>query len=269
MIFQANGRVLENQTLGKDCFKLILNCPPIAKESKPGHFVHIQVNPYPFPLLRRAFSIYDTDGRETVEVVFKVVGQGTSLLSRKEPGDQLDLLGPLGNLFAGLKSHQIGIMVAGGLGIVPVYFYASALEKLNSRAPVYFLYGARDKSELYCLNDTERLKSKVFYSTDNGTHGYKGLLTQLLAELIAEEKLPKDKIQIYACGPEPMLAALSDYAVKNNFFCELSLEVGMPCGMGTCMGCVIKYKAADEAEVSYKRVCCEGPIFRAGEVIFD
>ena len=82
MIYQADSRVLANQKLGEGCYKLILGCPPIAKESRPGHFIHIQVNPYYFPLLRRAFSIYDTDGKETIEVVFKVVGQGTSLLSK-------------------------------------------------------------------------------------------------------------------------------------------------------------------------------------------
>ncbi len=269
MIFQSTGRVLANHKLGEDCFKLIISCPAIARECKPGHFVHIQVNPYPFPLLRRAFSIYDTDGRETLEVVFKVVGQGTRMLSLKEAGDEMNLLGPLGNNFTPLQVDEVGIMLAGGLGIVPVYFYAQALAKINGRVPVFFLYGAKNKSELYCLADTDRLKARVFYSTDDGSHGFKGFLTQLLDELIRRERLPADKIKLYACGPEPMLARLSDYALEKKMFCELSLEVGMPCGMGTCMGCVIKYRPDKNQDIIYKRVCCEGPIFRAGGVIFD
>ena len=240
MIYQANSTVWANQKLGEGCYKLILTCPPIAKESRPGHFIHIQVNPYYFPLLRRAFSIYDTDGKETVEVVFKVVGTGTFLLSQKQPGDQMDLLGPLGNSFTELKSDEIGIMLAGGLGIVPVYFYAKELTKENAGSRIYFLYGAKNRSELYCRNDTDQLKARLFYSTDDGSFGFKRYLTQLLEEVIAKEKLPVSKIRICACGPEPMLARLSDFAVSHNLFCELSLEVGMPCGMGTCMGCVVK-----------------------------
>lgn len=269
MIFQTKSRVLVNQKLGQGCFKLILFCRPIARECKPGHFVHLQVNPYPFPLLRRAFSIYDTDCKETVEIVFKVVGQGTKMLSLKEIGDEMDLLGPLGNNFTPLETGEIGIMLAGGLGIVPVYFYAQVLAKSSGRIPVYFLYGAKNKSELYCLADTDGLTAKTLYSTDDGSHGFKGFLTQLLDEVLLRERLPVDKIKLYACGPEPMLARLSDYAVEKKIFCELSLEVGMPCGMGTCMGCVIKFQPDKNQDVIYKRVCCEGPIFRAGEVIFD
>ena len=204
MIYQANSTVLANQKLGEGCYKLILACPLIANDSRAGHFVHIQVNPYYFPLLRRAFSIYDTDGKETVEVVFKVVGTGTSLLSQKQAGDKMDLLGPLGNNFTELKLDEIGIMLAGGLGIVPVYFYAKILQDRNGRFPVYFLYGAKNQSELYCRNDTNQLKAKLFYSTDDGSFSFKGYLTQLLAEVIAKEKLPASKIKIYACGPEPI-----------------------------------------------------------------
>ena len=269
MIYQAFSQVRARYQLGEGCFKLVLSCPSIAQECKPGHFVHIQVNPYPVPLLRRAFSIYDSDGKKTIAVVFKVVGQGTKMLSLKETHQEMDLLGPLGNNFAELKSDEIGIMLAGGLGIVPVYYYAKELVKNDNGPKIYFLYGAKNKSELYCLPDTDRLKAKLFYSTDDGSYGFKGLLTQLLDEVISKEKLPLAKIKVFACGPEPMLAKLSDYAVEKNLFCQLSLEVGMPCGMGTCMGCVVKYQKDKTEEISYKRVCWEGPIFRAGEVVFD
>lgn len=269
MIYQVQSQILANQKLGQGCHKLILSSPLVAQSSRPGHFVHIRVNPFPYPLLRRAFSVYDTDGKETIAVVFKVVGTGTLHLSQKKPGEKLDILGPLGNNFTQLEPGQIGIMVAGGLGIVPVYFYAKVLQNKNGNPPTYFLYGAKDRSELYCLEDTDQLKAKLFYSTDNGSYGFKGYLTQLLEQVIGKEKLQSDRIKIYACGPEPMLARLSDYAVANQLFCELSLEVGMPCGMGTCMGCVVKCRDGQAHQIVYRRVCCEGPIFKAGEVIFD
>ena len=105
------------------------------------------------------------------------------------------------------------------------------------------------------------------YSTDDGSFGFKGYLDQLLKEVLKKED--KKKVKIYACGPEPLLAKLSHLAKQENLFCQLSLEVGMPCGMGTCMGCVVKYKKDCNSPVTFKRVCCEGPVFNATEVILE
>jgi len=268
MTFQAPSRVIANQKLGEDCFKLRLFCPQVARACRAGHFIHIQVNSFPYPLLRRPMSIYKSDGKKTIEVVFRVIGVGTGLLSQKTEGEELEILGPLGNQFTPLAAGEIAVMAAGGLGIVPVYYYALELEKQKLEKQVYFVYGAKNKSELYCREDTEKLKSKVRYSTDDGSHGFKGYLTQLLDQLIAKEKLDKNKIRIFGCGPDPMLESLSKYSKQNNLFCELSLEVGMPCGMGTCMGCVVKCADGQAGEVTFKRVCVDGPIFRVPEVIF-
>lgn len=269
MKLQVASRVVDNVKLGEGCYKLIFDSPRIAQTCLPGHFVHVQVNPFPFPLLRRAYSIYDTDGKSQIQIVFKVVGPGSLHLSRRRAEDEINLLGPLGNVFTPLGKDEVGLMVAGGLGIVPVYFYAKYLEARKDAGQMHFLYGAKNKSELYCQPETDLLESRRHYATDDGSFGFKGYLTQLLDRLIVEEKIPKEKIKIYCCGPEPMLAALSEYAVKNNLFCELSLEVGMPCGMGTCMGCVVRYNASNGGEPSFKRACWDGPIFKAGEVIFD
>src|SRR4030066_281925 len=271
MVYQIESKVIENIKLGEDGFKLVISAPKIAKNSQAGNFVHIQVNRFFYPLLRRAFSIYDVNPKKgTLEIVFKVVGTGTGLLSQKKKGDILNLLGPLGNIFGYPEKEDISIMVAGGLGIVPVYFLTWDLLRKKHKGKIYFLYGAKEKDQLYCLSDVKKLpKSKVeiLYSTDDGSYGFKGYLDALLKRVL--EKEDKNKVKIYACGPEGLLAKLSGLAKEENLFCQLSLEVGMPCGMGTCMGCVVKYKKDYSSPVTFKRVCCEGPVFNAQEVILD
>lgn len=271
MVYQIQSRVVDNLKLGEDGFKLILSAPQIAKSARAGHFVHIQVNPFFHPLLRRAFSIHEVNRQKgSLEVVFKVIGTGTEHLSHKKKGDTVNLLGPLGKIFSYPDKEDISIMIAGGLGIVPVYFLTRDLLRKKHKGKIYFLYGAKEKEQLYCLSDTGRLpskKMKTLYSTDDGSYGFKGYLDALLKQVL--EKEDKNKVKIYACGPEGLLAKLSHIAKEENLFCELSLEVGMPCGMGTCMGCVVKYKPDCNSTVTFKRVCCEGPVFKAQEVILD
>src|SRR4030065_1095416 len=271
MVYQTDSPVLENLRLGEDCYKLILKAPKIVDHSWARNFVHIQVNPFFYPLLRRAFSINEVDRKKgSLEVVFKVIGTGTGHLSRKKKGDTVNLLGPLGKTFSYPDNEDISIMVAGGLGIVPVYFLTRDLLRKKHKGKTYFLYGAKEKDQLYCLSDVTKLpKSKVeiLYSTDDGSYGFKGYLDALLKQVL--EKEDKNKVKIYACGPEGLLAKLSGLAKEENLFCQLSLEVGMPCGMGTCMGCVVKYKKDYSSPVTFKRVCCEGPVFNAQEVILD
>ncbi len=279
MIYQVDSEVLANQSLGKDCFKIILSSSKIVNNSLAGNFVHIQVNPFFYPLLRRAFSIYDVNREKgTLEVVFKVIGIGTDLLSKKKKGENLNLLGPLGNIFTYPDKEDLSIMVAGGLGIVPVWFLTRDLLRKKHSGKIIFLYGAKEKEQLYCLSDLKQInnsKVETLFSTDDGSLGFKGYLDQLLKEILKKETSPlrdgvaHKNIKIYACGPEPLLAKLSHFAKEQNLFCQLSLEVGMPCGMGTCMGCVVKYKKDCNSPVTFKRVCCEGPVFNAQEVILE
>lgn len=271
MVYQIPAKVTDNIRLGEDGFKLILSAPRIAKSARAGHFVHIQVNPFFHPLLRRAFSIHDVNSKKgTLEVVFKVIGTGTEHLSCKKRGDTVNLLGPLGKIFSYPDKEDISIMIAGGLGIVPVYFLTRDLLRRKHKGKIFFLYGAKEKEQLYCLSDVKKFpkpKVEILYSTDDGSYGHKGFLDALLNQVLKKED--KSKVKIYACGPEGLLAKLSELAKAENLFCQLSLEVGMPCGMGTCMGCVVKYKRDCSSPVTFKRVCCEGPVFNAQEVILD
>ncbi len=267
-IWELDGLVTKVEDLGEKAFKIRIKSARIANSSLPGNFVHIRVGNLYQPLWRRAFSIYDVDKKQnTFDIVFKVVGLGTNLLSLKQPGDTLNILGPLGNTFH-LKPEkdQHLFLLAGGLGIVPLYFLAGYLkQKKFSTEKIHFLYGARTKKELYCLKDTQDLKTKFYPSTDDGSSGFKGRISELLLKILQDQNLPHDKIKLFACGPEVMLDKISDISRQCKLDCQISLERPMPCGMGTCMGCVVRYKLTN-AGFTYKRTCWEGPVFNSGEV---
>lgn len=267
-IWELDGLVKKVENLGEKAFKIRIKSKRIANSSLPGNFVHIRVNDLNQPLWRRAFSIYAIDKRQnTFDIVFKVVGRGTHLLSLKKPGETLNILGPLGNTF-NLKpaKEQHLFLLAGGLGIVPLYFLAGYLkQKTFSDEKIHFLYGARSKMELFCLKDTKNLKTRFYPSTDDGSYGFKGRISELLLKILQDRKLPADKIKLFACGPEVMLDKISDIAGQWKLDCQISLERPMPCGMGTCMGCVVRYKLTNGG-FTYKRTCWEGPVFNSKEV---
>ncbi|MGB2697729.1 MAG: dihydroorotate dehydrogenase electron transfer subunit [Candidatus Zixiibacteriota bacterium] len=242
----------------------------IARESYPGNFVHIRIHDNSSPLLRRAFSIHKT-GREkgTFDILFKVVGQGTKLLSLKKPGQELDVLGPLGNTFTLPKRSNLDvILVAGGMGIAPLFFLASELYRNNKSdsLKISLLYGVKNKDEFLYIKELKDLGIEVLFATEDGTQGFEGLVTNLFLNQIKKSKNQK-KTKIFSCGPPAMLKVMSEYAKEYNLNCEASLENHMPCGVGACMGCVVKHGKKNKLE--YKRVCKEGPVFNAREVWLD
>ncbi len=237
---------------------------PLKSFPKPGTFLHIKpTREGSDPLLRRAFSIYDyheADG--AVEVLYKVFGRGSYILSRVPVGEKLDTLGPLGNGFEIPDPARKLIMVGGGVGIPPVYLLAKCcLREKIPATQITFLCGFSDRTDLVLSERVAKLNVTTEISTDDGSHGYHGYVSELLREKLAAG-LAGDKTNIYACGPEGMLAAVKRVALEHKATCYLSLESIMPCGVGTCLGCVVK-KAGEER---YHRVCREGPVFDANEV---
>lgn len=209
------------------------------------------------PLLKRPISVHRRlDGG--FQLLYRVVGKGTSILSTKKPGDILEMLGPLGNGFPlNIKSENI-ILVAGGLGIAPIFALA---EFFSKRKPALF-YGVRTKNEILCADELKAVGIDPVFATDDGSSGEKGNIVNILNEHI--KRYPSriaDNI-LFACGPEPMLKALSalagEFKVKGYF----ALEQHMACGLGTCLGCVVK------TTKGYKRVCKEGPVFPIEEIVW-
>ncbi len=270
MIIQQKIPIISCERVSPIFSRLRFFSPRIARESNPGNFVHIRINDNNYPLLRRAFSIHKT-GREkgTFDVLFKVVGSGTKLLSFKKPGQELDVLGPLGNAFSlPKKVSQDIILVVGGMGIAPLFFLASELCRNNKTdsIKINLLYGVKNKDEFLCLKELKDLGIEVIFATEDGTQGFEGTATQLFLKQTKKYQNFK-KVKVFSCGPPAMLKVMSEYAREYNLNCEISLENHMPCGVGACMGCVVKHGKKNKFE--YKRVCKEGPIFNAREVWLD
>jgi len=230
---------------------LILNAPQIALQTKPGQFLMVQVSNNFDPLLRRPFSIFFCE-RENIAILYKVVGKGTKIMSKWKEGNNVSLLGPLGNGFRISFSSSIWL-IAGGTGIAPLFSLAKALKE--KRIKFEFIWGLRYKVDCKLL-DFIRKHIKITVYTEDGSMGYKGLVTDGVNNLFSKKRPDI----VYACGPLPMLKALSKWAKKENIAMQVSLETHMACGIGACLGCVIS------AKNGYRKVCKDGPIFDVKEI---
>jgi len=262
MVHQLVAPVLSNEKLQKKVFKLTLFSPHISKTAKPGNFVHIKVSSNNYPLLRRAFSIHRVGKNKTeFEILFKVVGKGTEILSRKAPGDIVDVLGPIGNSFSLPQKEKEVMLVAGGMGIAPLWFLLNQLIKRFDKDKVTFFLGAKSKEELLYAKKLNSMGSNLIVATDDGSVGRKGLITEIFKKEIKKKKYDPRKLAVYSCGPQMMLKRMTDIAKRLDLFCQISLEIHMACGVGACWGCVVQKK-----DGIYKRVCVDGPVFDAREV---
>ena len=276
---QYRGVIEEHVLLAADTYRVRVSCPPIASRICPGQFIMVRLTEGDDPLLARPLALYDTvrdsQGRVTgVDLVYLVVGKLTSRLAQLGPGDALELWGPLGNGFAAHQSQHL-ILVAGGIGQTP--FPAVAAEALGHsrygdppRSPaqaerVTLCYGVRTADALAGVEDFQRLGVQVLVSTDDGTAGHAGLVTELLEQTLSSEA---GDSRVLCCGPEPMMAAVSEVAAAHESPCEVSLETPMACGIGICFSCVAKVRQPD-GEWDYRRTCVEGPVFPAEQILWD
>lgn len=303
-----------------DHYQIRLQAPLLAEAAHPGQFVHVATTPNPNgwtlePLLRRAFSIMSVQMPEkaSVDVLFRVEGLGTQALARTRPGDEIDLIGPLGqpfdlslfeistsrtedNLFHVKQNVRSAIVVGGGVGVPPLVYLGQTLEAAG--VDVHAIIGARSSSEVIGWHELSAVCRKVSVTTDDGSRGHHGRVTDLLVPLI--EDLSIDKAQqtvkpvVYACGPLPMLRAVAQVCATAQVRCQVSLEENMPCGVGVCNGCVVRTRQpfADNDgpnditgttihEVNrvvgnewspyraYRRVCVEGPACWADEIDWE
>ena len=259
MPIMQNGEIIFNTPLGGGYFHVSFYAPEAAAGAAPGQFVHVRIADLRDRILRRPFSIEDADPvRGSVDVVYKVVGEGTRFLSKCAPGAVCDLMGPLGKGFSPCPDGATPVLVTGGYGV--------AATRLCARACPggILLAGARSRGDLLLLDDFRSFGYDVRTATDDGSAGRKGLVTQLLEELLAEA--PGRKFAFRACGPHPMLMALARMLPQAGYAdAELSLDHLMCCGVGACFACVVKVKDGADGW-RYARSCTEGPVFKAGEV---
>jgi len=268
----------ENVPLARDTFRVRFRCPEIASGILPGQFVMVRLPASHDPLLGRPFALYDvvldSEARPVaLDIVCLAVGKMTRRLATCGPGRPLEVWGPLGNGFLPMATEHL-VMVAGGIGQTP--FLALAQEVLGLRtygeparqAPrakkVTLCYGVRSEEYFAGLGDFERAGVDVRLSTEDGSRGHRGLVTDLVRPVVEESPLA---CRIVCCGPEPMLEATRALARQLRLPCQVSLETPMACGVGICFSCVTRVRD-ESGRWDYRRTCVEGPVFDAERIEF-
>lgn len=325
-------------------YQLLLHAPELAREARPGQFVHVLSHRDPHqwcfdPLLRRAFSIMsvgcesESRARETVTILFRVEGRGTKELATTKVGDQVDLIGPLGQpfdvspfaiplsaaalsatpaendvvgplhtaqLFHVKQSRPHAILVGGGVGVPPMVFLGQTLD--FSGVEAHAIIGARSDAEIIGYNELDGACGRVSVTTDDGSRGHQGRVTDLLPEIILQYTKQVNnslvKPVVYACGPLSMLRSIARLCADHDVRCQVSLEENMPCGIGVCNGCVVRARqpfASNHSEgelasqnqgisgtsvnsevgtewspyQTYRRICVEGPACWSHEIDWE
>ena len=248
-----DGKIVFNKRTEGGYYNMRIEVPWIAVKAVPGQFVTLKTNNNGMPLIRRPMGIFKI-APPFIEILYKKVGDGTELLSKKKPGELINVLGPLGNGFVVPAFAGNAILVGGGYGISPI---ASLYDKLKKeKVKTFVIIGAKSKSFVY-----KKGFAGAKVTTEDGSAGVKGLVTDVLEKLCP--KVSCSTTVIYACGPVQMLKAVSKVAKKYNIECKVSMEAIMTCGVGVCLSCVCAVKAKEDFE--YKRICADGPVFDARE----
>ena len=261
--------VLSNQEISPGYFRMRILAPGFGETARAGQFIMFRVQTSLPPLLRRPFGIFrtgflppDCEGqapKEYVELLYKVVGRGTTIMAGLHHGDRVEVLGPLGKGFDVGPAAEEKILVGGGIGLVPLYMLARELTRTSS---VRLLMGGRTREDILAVTEFERLGVGTYVSTDDGSLGEEGLVTQVL-----ERKLDKHPLaRVYACGPMPMIEAVQRICSARKVPLQVSLEALMACGVGACLGCVVKGAGHSEENPRYLCTCKEGPVFRAEQL---
>ena len=252
MKIKEKAKVVENKNLAEGVYSIVLSTK-VAEYAVPGQFINIFSNDKS-KLLPRPISICEINElKNTLRVVFRVVGEGTTEFSELQAGDTVEILGPLGNGFP-LEGEK-AIVVGGGIGVPPMLELAKQL-----KGSVTAVMGYRN-DDLFLADEFIDAAADVIIATDDGSVGVHGTVV----DAMKENDLTADVI--YACGPKPMLRGVAQYALEKGIKCYVSMEERMACGVGACLGCVCQSKEVDDhSHVKNKRVCKDGPVFLSTEV---
>jgi len=252
--------VISNERIADSFYLMGLGVGQMAADCSPGEFIHLRGLTAEWPFLRRPFSIYSTDGEGRIEIVYKVVGKATAIMSDAIPGDILDVMGPLGTAFTLRPGVSRVIAVGGGVGIPPLVFfcqrYAAAIDGID------LLVGAGTAAELVVPVSLIVEGIGVTYYTEDGTKGEKGLVTDGLRPAL--EGVGSDDAEVIACGPRGMLAEVARIAGELGLGCQVSVEEVMACGVGACLSC-----AVPRAGGGYFHACKDGPVFESTHIDWE
>jgi dihydroorotate dehydrogenase electron transfer subunit len=258
-MLEQTVQIVSNERDTDSYFRLVVRAPQIAPLIQPGQFAHIRVLPMKDALLRRPFSIFQAEG-DTFSILYKTVGKGTKVLSRMRADEKLNVIAPLGRGFTVPKSGgEAPLLVAGGYGMAALYLLA---QRSPQRGIVFV--GGQQRVDILCEKEFRALDWDVRVTTEDGSHGEKGIVTKPLMDEL-RRKMPHQKV--FACGPTPMLKSVGKISKEFNVPAELSMDEHMCCGVGVCLTCVIPVKTGDGWE--YQRSCTEGPVFDSRQILWE
>ena len=272
-----------NRPISTAYLHLGLAAPGFPVTFQAGEFVMVRPSWVGDPFLPRAFSIYRISGGggatgsrgegspPVIEILYKVLGKGTQHLSRMEPSQEVEILGPLGNAFAPPDDLTLAVLVAGGIGVPPIAALAAQMRNAEcGMRNVEVFLGGKTSEDILCVKDFEETGASVHITTEDGSLGTRGLVTDLLRPFLLTPHAVRlsahdeaSRLALYACGPPGMLAAVARLAEEFAVPCQVSVEANMACGFGACMGCAIEVKAD---VTTYKLVCKDGPLFDSREI---
>jgi dihydroorotate dehydrogenase electron transfer subunit len=258
-MIDASAPILANERDVGAYYRLTVRAPGIARAVRPGQFAHIRIRPMRDALLRRPFSIFQATG-DNFSILYKVVGRGTEVLAGMRPGDELGVIGPLGHGFTIPQSPtELPLLVAGGYGMAAMYLLAE-----RSPRPGIVFVGGRRRVDILCEDEFRALGWEVRATTEDGSHGERGLVTGPLLTELRQSSAGK---RIFACGPTPMLEAVAQIAEQFGVPAAVSMDEHMCCGVGVCLTCVIRIRSGGDWE--YQRTCTEGPVFDSRHVLWE
>lgn len=262
--YNLHTAILSNEEVAEGHYLLRCECAEIAQHARPGQFVHVLISGGAGLLLRRPFTIYTVECSQ-ITMLYQIIGEGTQRLSEMPKGATLQVLGPLGNTFdiAGAPPEP-AILVGGGAGIASLMLLAVALRA--RRIQTLGLIGAQRRTRLLSVTDLKSIGIAVHIATDDGSIGHHGFVTDLLADMLNETDWCCPTI--YACGPHGMLATAAKIAAEFEVPAQVAMENRMGCALGVCLGCVCPVRI-DANQVEYQRVCTEGPVFNATDIVWD
>lgn len=250
---KQEAEIISNVEIADNVYRMVIRQEEIAVNAKAGQFINVYCKAES-RILPRPISICEVDrDKGLVTIVYMIVGMGTKEFSDLDSGDRIEVLGPLGNGFK-IKECDESIIVGGGVGAPPLL---ELVKNLPGKKKVFLGF----RSGSFLTKEFEKY-AEVHVATDDGSVGEKGNVVQLM------EKVGAKGSMIYSCGPKPMLAAVKDMAERLEVDAQISLEERMGCGIGACVGCICKIKADNELGYVHKKVCKDGPVFDAKEVIF-
>ena len=290
------GTVTAHRTLCDEHFEITLGIEDFP-EALPGQFLQVlcrdpDITDAAVPVtstgaafLRRPFSIGGLRRRSEVaevDLLGRVIGPGTAWLNCRNPGDKVNVIGPLGRSFSVPDSSHSALLVSGGIGLPPVRWHTEFLRKKGISC--FSIFGARERRFIplalssapspegdmtRCADEFTRIDVPAAITTDDGSCGLRGRVTDAMERFLATKR-DAGSVHVFACGPEPMLRAVASLCLARGIPCELAMERVMACGMGTCQSCVVPVFDSDRTEGWRYSLCCtEGPVYRAADVKWD